>query len=113
MDDFDAFTARARAAIDATLDRVLPRPPRCPAVVADAMRYSVMAGGKRLRPILALAAADAVAVREGHDREATAALALPAACALEFIHTYSLIHDGLPAIDDDHPRPGIAVFQRT
>ena len=106
MEDFDAFAARARAAIDATLDRVLPRPPRCPAVVADAMRYSVMAGGKRLRPILALAAADAVAGRDGRDRGAAAALALPAACALELIHTYSLIHDDLPAMDDDALRRG-------
>jgi len=106
VEDFDAFAARARAAIDATLDRVLPRPPRCPAVVADAMRYSVMAGGKRLRPILALAAADAVASRDGRDREAAAALALPAACALELIHTYSLIHDDLPAMDDDDLRRG-------
>ena len=106
MEDFEAFAARSRAAIDATLDRVLPRPPRCPAVVADAMRYSVMAGGKRLRPILALAAADAVAGRDGLDRAATAALALPAACALELIHTYSLIHDDLPAMDDDDLRRG-------
>jgi geranylgeranyl diphosphate synthase type II len=62
------------------------------------MRYSLMAGGKRLRPILCLASADAV----GGDR----ALAMPAACALELIHTYSLIHDDLPAMDDDTLRRG-------
>ena len=62
------------------------------------MRYSITAGGKRLRPILCLASADAV----GGDR----ALALPAACALEMIHTYSLIHDDLPAMDNDTMRRG-------
>jgi len=65
------------------------------------MRYSVFAGGKRFRPMLTLAAADAV------DRRADALqLALPAACALEMIHTYSLIHDDLPAMDDDTLRRG-------
>jgi geranylgeranyl diphosphate synthase type II len=67
-------------------------------VVADAMRYSVTAGGKRLRPVLCLASADAV----GGRRE----LAMPAACALELIHTYSLVHDDLPAMDDDTMRRG-------
>jgi geranylgeranyl diphosphate synthase type II len=62
------------------------------------MRYSLMAGGKRLRPLLCLASADAV----GGDRS----LALPAACAIELIHTYSLIHDDLPAMDDDTMRRG-------
>ena len=68
------------------------------------MRYSVMAGGKRLRPILVLSAADAV---NDNDRSTDATtLALPAACAVEFIHTYSLIHDDLPAMDDDSLRRG-------
>src|SRR5688572_12414629 len=62
------------------------------------MRYSLMAGGKRLRPILCLASADAV----GGERT----MALPAACAIELIHTYSLIHDDLPAMDDDTMRRG-------
>jgi geranylgeranyl pyrophosphate synthase len=87
-----------QAEIEAALARALPAPPDCPAVVADAMRYSLTAGGKRLRPILCLASADAV----GGDR----ALALPAACAIELIHTYSLIHDDLPAMDDDTMRRG-------
>lgn len=71
------------------------------------MRYSVFAGGKRLRPILTLAAADAVA--RGHEAGAQATavdLALPAACAMELIHTYSLIHDDLPAMDNDTLRRG-------
>jgi geranylgeranyl diphosphate synthase, type II len=87
-----------RAEIEAALARVLPSPPDCPAVVADAMRYSLTAGGKRLRPILCLASADSV----GGAR----ALAMPAACAIELIHTYSLIHDDLPAMDDDVLRRG-------
>jgi len=103
---FEAFAAASREAIEQALDRVLPRPPACPAVVADAMRYSVMAGGKRLRPILVLAAADAVAAAQGTPTDAARALALPAACALEMIHTYSLIHDDLPAMDDDSLRRG-------
>jgi geranylgeranyl diphosphate synthase type II len=70
------------------------------------MRYSLFAGGKRLRPILALAAAEPVARAHGLDPEAARALALPAACALELIHTYSLVHDDLPAMDDDTLRRG-------
>lgn len=88
------------------LDHILPRAPECPAIVADAMRYSVMAGGKRVRPILVLAAADGVARASGADPGEARRLALPAACALELIHTYSLIHDDLPAMDDDDLRRG-------
>ena len=95
---FSEYLQARRAEIEAALAAALPVPPGCPAVVADAMRYSVTAGGKRLRPILCLAAAEAV----GGDR----ALALPAACAIELIHTYSLIHDDLPAMDNDTMRRG-------
>jgi len=71
------------------------------------MRYSVFAGGKRLRPMLTLAAADAVARTDGHGAaDAAFELALPAACAIELIHTYSLIHDDLPAMDNDTLRRG-------
>jgi geranylgeranyl diphosphate synthase type II len=87
-----------RADIERALSAVLPDAPDCPPVVGDAMRYSLLAGGKRLRPILCLASADSV----GGDR----ALAMPAACAIELIHTYSLIHDDLPAMDDDVMRRG-------
>ena len=87
-----------RAEVDAALATVLPRPPECPLPVSDAMQYSLTAGGKRLRPILCLASADAVGGRREH--------ALPAACAIELIHTYSLIHDDLPAMDDDTMRRG-------
>jgi geranylgeranyl diphosphate synthase type II len=69
------------------------------------MRYSLDAGGKRLRPILTLAAAEAVAGPSGNFEHAIAA-ALPAACAVELIHTYSLIHDDLPSMDDDSLRRG-------
>ena len=100
-----AFLEHARADVDAALDRWLPQPPAAPQIITEAMRYSVFAGGKRLRPVLTLAAADAVAHRIGDDAF-TPALALPAACAIEFIHTYSLIHDDLPAMDDDTLRRG-------
>ena len=106
MSAFDAFASACRAEVESALDRFLPRPPSCPAVVADAMRYSVMAGGKRLRPILVLGVADAVAHVRGENATTARVLALPAACAIEFIHTYSLIHDDLPAMDDDSLRRG-------
>ena len=70
------------------------------------MRYSLLAGGKRLRPLLALASAEAVALRDGASPDAARQLALPASCALELIHTYSLIHDDLPAMDNDVLRRG-------
>jgi geranylgeranyl pyrophosphate synthase len=73
------------------------------------MRYSLFAGGKRLRPMLTLAAADAVARAGGQpaeEQEAAFTLALPAACAIELVHTYSLIHDDLPAMDNDTLRRG-------
>ena len=76
----------------------------CPARLAMAMRYSVLSGGKRLRPTLCLLAAEAC----GGLREA----ALPAACALEMVHTYSLIHDDLPAMDDDDLRRGRSTCHR-
>jgi geranylgeranyl pyrophosphate synthase len=96
----DSYLAARRDEIEAALVAYLPAPPATPSVVADAMRYSVLAGGKRLRPVLTVTAADAVAGAEGR------ALALPAACAIEMIHTYSLIHDDLPAMDDDTMRRG-------
>lgn len=93
-----AWIDERRAEIDRALATMLPLPPACPPPVGDAMRYSLTAGGKRLRPILCLVSAEAV----GGDRR----LAMPAACAIELIHTYSLIHDDLPAMDDDTMRRG-------
>ena len=109
LDDVSRHTRAAGSTPRSTA--ICPQPPACPAIVSEAMRYSVFAGGKRLRPMLTLAAADAVA-RSGPDRQPHAAglgafdLALPAACAIELIHTYSLIHDDLPAMDDDTLRRG-------
>jgi len=94
-----------RDQVDQALVRFLPAPPECPRALYDAMRYSLDAGGKRLRPILTLAAADAIASSSSSAEQAVAA-ALPAACAIELIHTYSLIHDDLPAMDDDSLRRG-------
>ena len=84
--------------IDRALDRFLPRATVKPRTIHAAMRYSLFAGGKRLRPALTLAAAEAC----GGEPSA----ALPAACAVECIHTYSLIHDDLPCMDDDDLRRG-------
>jgi geranylgeranyl pyrophosphate synthase len=95
-----------RRDVDAALEHWVPAAGREPAFVWEAMRYSLLAGGKRLRPLLALAAAEATASRQGDDVGASRALALPAACALELIHTYSLVHDDLPAMDNDTLRRG-------
>jgi geranylgeranyl diphosphate synthase, type II len=96
--DLRAFLEQARAEVDAALVRLLPTAPACPEPLAGAMRYSVTAGGKRLRPLLCLASADAVGGAQ--------VAALPAACAIELIHTYSLVHDDLPAMDNDTLRRG-------
>ena len=95
-----AFLAEAAALVEDALERWLPGVESCAHArrLAEAMRYSVQAGGKRLRPALALAACRALG---GDDDEV-----LPFACALELVHTYSLIHDDLPAMDDDDLRRG-------
>jgi geranylgeranyl diphosphate synthase type II len=95
-----------RTEVDAALERYLPVPPACPPRVGEAMRYSLFAGGKRLRPTLALASAEAIALANGTAVDHGRAVALPVACALELIHTYSLVHDDLPAMDDDTLRRG-------
>jgi geranylgeranyl pyrophosphate synthase len=100
-----AWLAVQRRAIDDALERAVPATGE-PPLVWEAMRYSLFAGGKRLRPLLALAAAEAVAERLGGRLDQAHALALPCACALELIHTYSLVHDDLPAMDNDVLRRG-------
>ena len=94
-----------RRIVDGALDRFVPSEAG-PGRVWEAIRYSLMAGGKRLRPLLALAAAEAVASRQAGDLKAARELALPCACALEMVHTYSLVHDDLPAMDNDVLRRG-------
>ena len=103
---FAEYVDVRRQEVEAALAGFLPAPPEVPAVVADAMRYSLMAGGKRLRPLLVLAGAESVAQAVAGSEAAARAAAMPAACALEMIHTYSLIHDDLPAMDDDDLRRG-------
>jgi geranylgeranyl diphosphate synthase type II len=93
-----AFFDEDRAAVDAALDRLMPGENAQPPSIHRAMRYSVQAGGKRVRPILCLESARIFSV--------DVTPVLPVACALEFIHTYSLIHDDLPALDDDDLRRG-------
>jgi geranylgeranyl diphosphate synthase type II len=103
----DEYLRARRVQIDAALERYLPAPPACPQSVYEAMRYSLRAGGKRLRPMLTLAAAETIHGGGGHPAADRALeMAMPAACAVEFIHTYSLIHDDLPAMDDDSLRRG-------
>jgi geranylgeranyl diphosphate synthase type II len=96
--DLSELMAERRAQVDAALERWLPPAVALPPTIHEAMRYSVFAGGKRLRPMLALFGCEAVG---GKSQDA-----LPAAVALELIHTYSLVHDDLPAMDDDDFRRG-------
>jgi len=103
---FDAYLDARRKEVEAALETFLSKPAGTPAVVAEAMRYSLLGGGKRLRPLLVLAGAQSVAQALGASEAAARDLAMPAACALEMIHTYSLIHDDLPAMDDDDLRRG-------
>jgi geranylgeranyl pyrophosphate synthase len=96
---------RLRGEVERTLKDLLV-PPDTPAVLVDALRYPVEAGGKRLRPVLCLASAEAAAPFSGESTDVARANAMHAACALELIHTYSLVHDDLPAMDDDSLRRG-------
>jgi geranylgeranyl pyrophosphate synthase len=106
LQELQAWLEARRAEVDAALRRFLPSSRTAPARVCEAMEYSVMAGGKRLRPMLVLGAAEAVAESHGESVDEARALAMPAACAVELIHTYSLVHDDLPAMDNDTMRRG-------
>jgi geranylgeranyl diphosphate synthase, type II len=96
--NLDEYLAKRRGWVDKALDEMVPREDNEPVLLHRAMRYSIFAGGKRVRPILAMAAAEAVG--------GTAESVLPLAVSLECVHTYSLIHDDLPAMDDDDLRRG-------
>jgi geranylgeranyl diphosphate synthase type II len=96
--DLKRYLADRQQQVDRALDRFLPKATVPPATLHKAMRYSLFAGGKRLRPILCLAAAEACGGKT--------TAALPHACAMECIHTYSLIHDDLPSMDNDDLRRG-------
>jgi geranylgeranyl diphosphate synthase type II len=98
MLDLKLYLLDKRQQIDAALHRILETAPQPNARIVEAMRYALTSGGKRLRPVLCLAACETVGGSAAH--------ALPVACALEMIHTYSLIHDDLPAMDDDYLRRG-------
>ncbi|HLA84788.1 MAG TPA: farnesyl diphosphate synthase [Thermoguttaceae bacterium] len=95
---FTQYLEAARSRVDRALDRYSRPGEGCPAALAEAMRYGLLAPGKRLRPLLVLMAAETC----GADDET----AMPAACAVEMVHAYSLIHDDLPAMDDDDLRRG-------
>jgi geranylgeranyl pyrophosphate synthase len=98
LSDFKKFAAEARAWVDTELNRLLPAEGTGPLSVHSAMRWSVFPGGKRFRPLLLLAT--------GESFSASRDCFIATACAFEFIHTYSLIHDDLPAMDDDELRRG-------
>lgn len=100
--DIGQYLEQKRQEVDRFLDRVVPDPRTPPTSLHEGMRYSLFAGGKRVRPILAIAAAEAVA----GDSPSVAKTILPVASSLELIHTYSLIHDDLPAMDNDDYRRG-------
>jgi geranylgeranyl diphosphate synthase type II len=97
--DLKGYLEARRALVDEALDRLLPPDTASPPSLHRAMRYSVQAGGKRLRPILVIAGAEVVG--------GTAERVMETACAMEMIHTYSLIHDDLPAMDNDDYRRGM------
>jgi geranylgeranyl diphosphate synthase type II len=96
--DFSRYWSARQKKVDAALDRFLPSARTKPRTIHEAMRYSIFAGGKRLRPVICLATAEVISGRNDD--------ALPLACAVECIHTYSLIHDDLPAMDNDDFRRG-------
>ena len=96
--DLKRYLVARQKEVDRALDRFLPKASVPPATIHKAMRYSLFAGGKRLRPILCLAATEACGGKT--------TAALPHACAVECIHTYSLIHDDLPSMDNDDLRRG-------
>src|SRR5579883_3371767 len=93
------YLALEQRTVDAELDRLVPSEATAPATIHRAMRYSLFAGGKRIRPILCIEAARTAAPGE-------TPAAIPCACSLELVHTYSLIHDDLPALDNDDYRRG-------
>lgn len=97
-EDTQLHMEELRKSVDAALDGFTQLPDECPPRLKDAMRYSLLAEGKRLRPLLVMLSAEACG--------GNVADALPAACAVEMIHAYSLIHDDLPAMDDDDLRRG-------
>ena len=98
MNDLKEYLSTKKELVDAELDRLLPQPAGFERSVYEAMRYSIIGGGKRIRPVLLLATNELCGGSEAD--------ALPAACALEMIHAYSLVHDDLPAMDDGQLRRG-------
>ena len=100
----EQYLSELRSVVEQALERALRGD--APPLVLEAMRYALLGGGKRLRPCLTLATADAIAARLGQPAAPARLLALPGACAVEFIHSYSLVHDDLPAMDDDTLRRG-------
>lgn len=102
--DLDGYLKAAVSDVDVAMDGYLPTLDEQPGSIHEAMRYCIFAGGKRLRPVLCIAAAEACGGKRGD--------ALAAACAVELMHTYSLVHDDLPCMDDDDLRRGRATCHK-
>ena len=98
MNKFDTYLKDRAKLVEKNLAKYIEKIPNAPKILTDAMDYSLQAGGKRVRPILLMATAEAFGKK--------AADVLPAACAVEMLHTYSLIHDDLPCMDNDDLRRG-------
>ena len=96
--DFKKYLNKKCVLVDKALDKLMPVKEEYPSIINQAMRYSVFAGGKRVRPVLVIMAAEALGFK--------AERVMPTACAMELIHAYSLIHDDLPCMDDDDYRRG-------
>ena len=104
MTDFASFLSTLRPQVDDTLDRLLPAAETAPAALCEAMRYSVFAGGKRVRPALVVLAGEACGAARSE--------LLAGGAAVEMVHTFSLVHDDLPALDDDDLRRGRPTLHR-
>lgn len=100
--DFRAWMEGVQTRTEAALERFLPAADQVPAKLHEAMRYTVLGGGKRVRPLLAFAAGELFGAKDGKNADAVAR----AACAVEMIHAYSLVHDDMPCMDDDALRRG-------
>ena len=101
-----------RQQVEASMDRLLPSADGPAATIAAAMRHAIFAGGKRLRPLLVVASYDAFSKRDERPLDRLPKGLIDAACALEMLHTYSLVHDDLPAMDDDDLRRGKPTVHR-
>lgn len=106
IETFDVFTHRVRADVHRRLSQILETHPEAPSRLLEALRYAALGSGKRIRPLLVIASGEACTLDPLRTTDNLSGRLLTAACALELIHTFSLIHDDLPALDNDDLRRG-------